>query len=55
MLENEKKIAKTLSEAFKALPDNKKERFLGYAEGVVDMTENHKKSPLPHPTSEQAG
>ena len=55
MLENEKKIAKTLSEAFKALPDNKKERFLGYAEGVVDMTESHKKSPLPHPTSEQAG
>lgn len=32
-------IAKRLGDAFAALPDSKKERLLGYAEGVADMAE----------------
>ncbi len=35
--EKEKKIAKALAEAAKALPDEKKEYLLGYAEGVAAM------------------
>lgn len=31
----DKKAVKTLSEAFQALPDNKKEYLIGFAEGVV--------------------
>lgn len=37
MSEKEKKIAKALAEAAKALPDEKKEYLLGYAEGVAAM------------------
>ena len=37
MSEKEKKIAKALAEAAKALPDEKKEDLLGYAEGVAAM------------------
>lgn len=39
MSKEEKDIAKRLGEAFAALPDSKKERWLGYAEGVADMKE----------------
>ena len=35
--EKEKKIAKALAEAAKALPDEKKQYLLGYAEGVAAM------------------
>lgn len=37
MGENEKAAAMKLAEAFDALPEAKKERLLGYAEGVADM------------------
>lgn len=37
MSEKEKDTAKTLAEAFEALPDSKKEFLLGYAEGVAAM------------------
>lgn len=37
MSENEKAAAMKLAEAFDALPEAKKERLLGYAEGVADM------------------
>lgn len=36
---SEREIGKMLAEAFDALPDAKKERLLGYAEGVADMRE----------------
>lgn len=39
MSEQEKEIAKTLAEAFNALPDDKKEYLIGFAEGVVTMAE----------------
>ena len=37
MSENEKAAVMKLAEAFDALPEAKKERLLGYAEGVADM------------------
>ena len=37
MSEKEKAIAEKLAETFDALPEAKKERMLGYAEGVADM------------------
>ena len=39
MNNDEKKIAGTLTAAFNALPDSKKEFLHGYAEGVAAMTE----------------
>lgn len=39
MTASEREIGKMLAEAFDALPDAKKERLLGYAEGVADMRE----------------
>lgn len=45
MSEKEKDTAKTLAEAFEALPDSKKEFLLGYAEGVAAMAEKKSKSP----------
>lgn len=35
MSEKEKTVAAKLAEAFEALPDNKKEYLLGFAEGVA--------------------
>lgn len=37
MSEKEKVITAKLAEAFEALPEAKKERLIGYAEGVADM------------------
>lgn len=37
MDEKNKIVAEKLAEAFDALPEAKKERLLGYAEGVADM------------------
>ena len=37
MSQKEKEAAKKLAEAFDALPEAKKERLIGYAEGVADM------------------
>lgn len=37
MSEREKTVAKTLASALKALPEEKKEYLLGYAEGVNAM------------------
>lgn len=39
MSKEEMDIAKRLGDTFAALPDSKKERLLGYAEGVADMAE----------------
>lgn len=35
MKPEDRKVVRTLSEAFQALPDNKKEYLIGFAEGVV--------------------
>ena len=35
MSEEQKKVAKIMTEAIEALPDSKKEYLLGYAEGVL--------------------
>ena len=37
MSEKEREIGRTLADAFAALPPEKKERLLGYAEGVADQ------------------
>lgn len=37
MKEIDRETARKLAEMFAALPDSKKERILGYAEGVADM------------------
>ena len=39
MSEKEKEIAKRIAEAIKVLPAEKRERWLGYAEGVMDRAE----------------
>ena len=39
MSEQEKNVSKTLTDAFDALPENKKEYLLGFAEGVAAMKE----------------
>lgn len=39
MSEKEKRTAETLAKALEALPDEKKEFLLGYAEGVTAMAE----------------
>lgn len=36
MSEKEKSIAERLAEAFNVLPESKRERLIGYAEGVAD-------------------
>lgn len=38
----EKAIAKSLADAVNALPDNKKEYLIGFAEGVAAMAEKQK-------------
>lgn len=42
MSEEQKKTAQTLADAFTALPDEKKEFLLGFAEGVAAATEQKK-------------
>ena len=42
MSEQEKTVEQKLTEAFDALPDSKKEFFLGFAEGVAAMKANQK-------------
>lgn len=37
MAETEKEIIKSMAEAIKTLPDEKKQYFMGFAEGVVAM------------------
>lgn len=37
MSEKEKAVVTKLAEAFDALPEAKRERLIGYAEGVADM------------------
>lgn len=41
MSEKEQEIATRIAEAIKVLPPDKKERWLGYAEGVTDMAARH--------------
>ena len=45
MSEKEKLVAEKLAEAFDALPESKKERLLGYAEGVADMKAKAEENP----------
>lgn len=40
MSQEEKKIAKKLAEAFKVLPDAKKEYLIGFAEGVASVSDS---------------
>lgn len=47
MSENEKQIGKTLSEAVADLPEEKKQYFLGFAEGVAAMASQVKEKPEP--------
>lgn len=42
MSEREVEIAVRMAEAFKVLPEKKKEWWLGYAEGVIDMDERQR-------------
>ncbi len=44
MTANAKKISINLNDIFAILPDSKKEFLLGYAEGVLAMTEDQHKS-----------
>lgn len=39
MGDKEKKIAKTIADALAGLPEEKKQFFLGYAEGVAAMAD----------------
>ena len=45
MAEKEKQIAKTLADAIADLPDEKKQYFIGYAEGVAAMADQVKAKP----------
>lgn len=45
MSEKEKAIAAKLAETFDALPEAKKERLIGYAEGVADMKAQAEENP----------
>ena len=40
----EKKIAKSITEAVSALPEEKREFILGYAEGVIAMADQLRRS-----------
>lgn len=42
MSEKEKQIAKTIESALSILPDERKEYFLGFADGVAAMAEQVK-------------
>lgn len=46
MSDVEKKAAETLANAFNALPENKREFLIGYAEGVAAMVEKQDKERL---------
>lgn len=44
MADKEKQIAKTLADAIATLPEEKKQYFIGYAEGVAAMAEQTKEN-----------
>ncbi len=48
MTKQEKRIMQSLLEAFRVLPESKKEYLLGFAEGAAAMQEHH-----PEPASAQ--
>lgn len=51
MLEKEKQIARTLAAAVATLPEEKKEYFVGFAEGVAAMADlKPKTQPTTAPT-----
>lgn len=52
MSEHEKAIAKKMADAIKALPDRKKEYFLGFADGVEAMSK-HQDEETPTPAGEK--
>lgn len=45
MAEKEKQIAQAMADAIAILPEEKKEYFLGFAEGVAAMAEQVKSKP----------
>lgn len=45
MSEKESKIAQTMADALAVLPEEKKEYFLGFAEGVAAMADQVKAKP----------
>lgn len=47
MAENEQQSILKMAEAISRLPEAKKERFLGFAEGVAAMAEQMKPDPAP--------
>lgn len=44
MSQNEKEIVQSITEATSVLPDEKREYILGYAEGVLTMSDQLRKS-----------
>ena len=54
MSEREKTIAKKMAEAIKALPDEKKEYVLGFAEGVAAMKRKEAEENVPVSQPDQA-
>lgn len=47
MAEHEKQAIKNMAEAIATLSDEKKQYFIGFAEGVAAMAEPHKDKPFP--------
>lgn len=45
MAEKEKQIVQAMADAIASLPDEKKEYFLGFAEGAAAMAEQVKEKP----------
>lgn len=52
MKEKEKQLAQLLVEAIATLPEEKKQYFIGFAEGVAAMAEQSRKRAEDHPMSE---
>ena len=50
MGQDEKKLARKLAETVKALPSDKREYLIGFAEGVAAVTENQESSDKDAPT-----
>lgn len=51
MKEKEKQLAQLLVEAIATLPEEKKQYFIGFAEGVAAMAEQSRKKPNDQPLS----
>lgn len=45
MSEMEKKVAQSIAEAMKQLPEAKREYLIGFAEGVAAMSESKREEP----------